>query len=167
MAAPFPGFVPGWTVPLAVVSASLGLWFLRRWFQPKVYLSAVQSLLTPAELRFYRVLCRTVPDDHLILAKVRIADLINVSSKHAPSRQRVFRSVASKHVDFVIVRRTDLKPLAALELDDSSHRQGHRRKRDELVDRVFTTADLPLIRVKAAARYSTGELAAALEPVFC
>src|SRR4051794_24221479 len=134
-------------------AASLGVWLVRWWLQPKVYLSTVESLLTPAELRFYHALQRVVPDHHIILTKVRIADLIQVSSKHAPSRQRVFRSIASKHVDFVLARSADLKPVAAVELDDSSHRQTHRRKRDELVDDVFAGTDLPLIRIKAAARY--------------
>jgi hypothetical protein len=155
--------LPVW-VGLAVLLTTLLIFELvRRNRRPRVYLNTVESLLTAAEARFYKVLQRVVPDGCVLLTKVRIADVIQVTSKHPPSRQRVFRSISSKHVDFLIADALTLQPLAAIELDDSSHARRDRRKRDELVERVFAAADLPLIRIPTAARYSAGELAADLQ----
>ncbi len=157
--------LPPWVLPAgAILLALLALALLWRWWrEPTVYLEAVESLLTPAERRFHETLRRAVPDDWQVLVKVRIADVIRVTSEHAPSRQRVFRSISSKHVDFVLADRKSLRPVAAVELDDSSHRRRDRRKRDVLVDRVFATASLPLVRVPAAARYRLDEIAEVIE----
>ncbi|HEY0791538.1 MAG TPA: DUF2726 domain-containing protein [Chthoniobacterales bacterium] len=155
--------LPVW-VGLTILLGTLVLVILvcRRW-RRRVYLSAVRSLLTAAEARFYKVLQRAVPEGCVLLAKVRIADIIQVTSRHPPSRHRVFRSISSKHVDFLLADALTFEPLAAIELDDSSHARRDRRKRDELVERIFTAAGLPLIRIPTAARYSAGQLAAALE----
>jgi hypothetical protein len=155
--------LPVW-LGLTILLGTLSLFkLISRSRRPRVYLSTVESLLTAAEARFYKVLQRAVPDGCVLLTKVRIADVIRVTSKHPPSRQRVFRSISSKHVDFLVADVSTLQPLAAVELDDSSHARRDRRRRDELVEGVFAAADLPLIRVPTAARYSVGDLAAALE----
>jgi hypothetical protein len=155
--------LPVW-VGLSILLGTLPL-FMRicRSRQRRVYLSTVGSLLTAAEARFHRVLLRAVPDGCVLLTKVRIADIVRVTSRHPPSRNRVFRSISSKHVDFLLADALTLEPLAAIELDDSSHARRDRRKRDELVERIFAAAGLPLIRIPTAARYSTVDLAATLE----
>ncbi|MGI5917257.1 MAG: DUF2726 domain-containing protein [Anaerolineae bacterium] len=54
-----------------------------------------------------------------------------------------------KHVDFLLCDPQTMAPLLGIELDDSSHRRPDRRARDELVDRIFESAGLPLLRVPA------------------
>lgn len=56
-----------------------------------------------------------------------------------------------------------LKPILAIELDDSSHRRPDRQERDAFVEKVFETARLPLARVPVRAAYDTRELAAILQ----
>jgi hypothetical protein len=121
--------------------------------KPDVYLTLVDSLLTPAELKFYQTLKMAVDNPRLICCKVRLADLLNVTSLDPAERQKLFRRIAAKHVDFVLVDPNDLRPLAVIELDDSSHDRSDRRERDAFVDRLFATVQFPIIRVKAAARY--------------
>ena len=131
--------------------------------EPTVYIEPVESLVTPAEQRFYEALDEAVDGRLLILSKVRVADLLSVTSESRSARYRVFRSIASKHVDFVLVEAKNLRPLAAIELDDSTHRRLDRRKRDELLDDLFAKANLPLIRFKTGSTYNPRSIEAQIE----
>src|SRR5689334_23186995 len=106
---------------------------LRRKSKPDVYLTLVHSLLTQAELKFYQTLKVAVEDAALICCKVRLADLLNVTSLDSAERQKLFRRIAAKHVDFVLADLHDLEPFAVIELDDSSHDRSDRRQRDVFV----------------------------------
>ena len=150
-------FIDPWALTLCAAIAGVILVLIRvvRYFlQPTVYVEPVESLLTAAEQRFYEALDLAIDGRLLILSKVRIADLFNVTSASYSARNRVFRSIASKHVDFVLVEADNLRPLAAIELDDSSHRRADRRLRDELLDDLFQKAQFPLLRFRTAATYS-------------
>ena len=57
------------------------------------------------------------------------------------------------HVDFVLVRPGSGFVVAAVELDDRSHRLLARRRRDRFLDRVFRNAGLALLRFRAVRRY--------------
>ena len=156
----------GALIGAAIIAAVLATgWLLRRLLQPRVYLSRVASLLTPAEQKFFEELDTVVDGQLTILTKVRIADLIQVTSPSSAARQQIFRSISAKHVDFVLAEHGTLRPVAALELDDSSHQRRDRRRRDEFIDEVFRLAEVPLLRFRAAASYDPDELARAIEKV--
>jgi Protein of unknown function (DUF2726) len=138
-------------------------WFVRYVSEPRVYVERVESLVTPAEQRFYEALDEAVDGRLMIFSKVRVADLLNVTSESRPARHRVFCSIACKHVDFLLVEPQNLRPLAAIELDDSTHRRVNRRKRDELLDDLFKKAELPLLRFKACSVYSPRWIQAQVE----
>ena len=138
-------------------------WLVRYITEPVVYIEPVESLVTAAEQRFYEALDEAVDGRLMILSKVRVADLLSVTSESRSARYRVFRSIASKHVDFVLVEARDLRPLAAIELDDSTHRRRDRRKRDELLDDLFAKAKLPLLRFKTASTYNPRSIEARFE----
>ena len=63
-----------------------------------------------------------------------------------------------KHVDFLLCDPKTVKPLLGIELDDKSHKRSDRQVRDELVDNVFSAANLPLARIPVKHSYSTSEL---------
>jgi uncharacterized protein DUF2726 len=126
--------------------------------QPVVYIEAVDTLLTPAEQKFYQALDRAVDGRYAILAKVRVADILKVSSQNNSARHRLFMSIACKHVDFVLADAEDLHPVAAIELDDSSHQRADRIKRDALLNNLFKKAELPLIRFPTAPVYDLGAI---------
>jgi hypothetical protein len=89
--------------------------------------------------------------DHLILAKVRLADLVDADERH-PRWQANFNRVCSKHIDFVICDSL-FRPIIAVELDGSSHEREDQCKRDLDVDRILENASLPLLRVFARKAY--------------
>jgi hypothetical protein len=143
----------------------LGLWIFWRSAKPKVYLSVAESLLTPAEQLFYRSLDIAVAGRLQVLCKVRLADLLQVASSDSKERQRLFRKIAAKHLDFLLAEPGTLEPILAIELDDSSHDRSDRRQRDQFLDELFGIVEFPLLRVKAAATYSPRQILRAIEEV--
>jgi hypothetical protein len=112
-------------------------------------------LLTKSEKSFYNVLRRVV-GGNMVLAKVRLADLVEADKRHRLC-QANFRRICSKHIDFVICDPA-LSPIIAVELDDSSHRRPDRVTRDRDVNRILKIAELPILRVPARRSYDPVQL---------
>lgn len=109
---------------------------------------AGKAVLSPAELAFYRRLQRLLEPRALVLAKVRIADVLSVDGKSAGRRAIVaLNMIAAKHTDFTVVDPESAKPIACIELDDASHGSAAARKRDAFVNDAFANAGLRLLRV--------------------
>lgn len=119
------------------------------------------DFLSPAELAFYRVLVRAVGARGVICPKVNLGDIFFVVK---PNENRGAHSrISQKHVDFLVCDPAAMKALFGVELDDSSHSRPDRQDRDALVNAVFDSAGLPLVRVPARASYDTRELSQQLE----
>lgn len=105
-------------------------------------------LLTKKEWTFYKALKPITDKYHLhILAKVRLADLVEVKKGLSNSQYfKAFAKIKAKHVDFVLARPANLAVLCAIEVDDGSHDDIDRQKRDFFIDKVCETVKLPLIR---------------------
>ena len=156
-------WITGLSVFGAVLLIGLIAWAIRSLLQPTVYIEAVDSLLTTTEQKSYEALDVAVDGRLLILSKIRVADLFNVSSESRSARQKVFWSVACKHVDFALVEAGILRPVAAIELDDLSHRRPDRQERDRLLDDLFEKARLPLLRFPTAMTYDQRVIQASID----
>jgi len=124
-------------------------------------------LLSPAELNFYRLLCKVVknPNDPgaevqaIVMAKVRVWDLVKVrkglshSARHAAQNR-----IRAKHADFVLCDPASLRPFCVIELDDRSHRSEKARRRDALVDSIYAAVGLPILHVDCRRGYSMQEV---------
>jgi hypothetical protein len=71
--------------------------------------------------------------------------------------------IARQHLDFVLCDRETTDVLLAIELDDRSHRKLARKRRDRFLTGALNAAGIPLLRVRAAARYDSRELAAMID----
>lgn len=120
------------------------------------------DFLSPAELSFYRVLVSVVDPGIRVCAKVALGDLFYAKIKDSSEWRRHTNKIDRKHVDFLLCDGQTMRPLAGIELDDSSHRREDRHTRDRFVNRVFETAALPLIRIQARRGYAPAELRTAL-----
>jgi len=101
-----------------------------------------ESLLTKRENKFFCVL-RPIANRHglYIAVKPRMADFIeNLGSKYS------FYRISQKHVDFLLCG-DDMKPIMALELDDSTHEREDRKARDELVSKIYKEVGLKLVQI--------------------
>ena len=118
-----------------------------------------KSLLTPAERSFFGVLEPILPPGVRVFAKVRLEDIFGVvSGLERGARQAARNRINRKHVDFLLVRVSDLAPVAGIELDDSSHEQEERQQRDAFVDEVFKSGGIPLLHVTAQTTYNPVEI---------
>lgn len=96
-----------------------------------------------------------------MFAKVRLIDLC--ADLPRGTDQAAFNRVIGKHIDFVLCDPTTFRPLAAIELDDSTHRRGDRVRRDAFVDEVFTVIGIPLLRFRVQLAYDQPELTRQLD----
>jgi hypothetical protein len=119
------------------------------------------SFLSNAERTFYLALQSATATRYVVFAKVRLIDLCADLSRGTD--QAAFNRVIGKHIDFVLCDPVTFRFLAAIELDDSTHRRGDRVKRDAFVDEVFTVIGLPLLRFQVQLSYDQGEIKRRLE----
>lgn len=115
------------------------------------------SLLTPAERSFLGVLEKVLPEGVKVWPKVRLLDLLTVEARGS-ERQAALNRVQAKHLDFLLVRARDAKPLLAIELDDRSHEQEARQARDRFLERLVGKIGLPLARVRVKEAYTLEEV---------
>ena len=101
-----------------------------------------KSLFTPAERSFLGVLETLQYEGVGYAYKVRLADIFGIKKGlERADRTRALNKITSKHVDFLLVQKSDGKPILGIELDDSSHEEEERVSRDAFVD---TFSSLPL-----------------------
>lgn len=114
----------------------------------------VDSILSDAEFNFFNVLSLALNNsEYIICPKVRIADFVKVLGKE--SRQSNFNRIRSKHIDFLICNKK-LTPVVAIELDDKSH--SNKQDRDNFVNELYKSINLPILRIKNGQEYSVIEL---------
>lgn len=117
-------------------------------------------LLTRGEAAFYRVLRKAVDQRYHIAFKARLADLVTCSD--AAWEKGFGHFIARQHVDFVLCDYRTTEVVVAIELDDKSHARQSRRRRDRFLDETLSAAEIPLLRVRAAARYEVETIRSAI-----
>ena len=121
------------------------------------------DFLSAAEFSFYKVLESLLGSQLTIQSKVRLGDIFFVSR---PNENRsYFGKISQKHIDFLICDAKIMQPIFGIELDDSSHDRKDRQTRDNFIDRVFKTANLPLLHFPARRDYNTREIADTIRPI--
>jgi hypothetical protein len=114
------------------------------------------NLLTNAEANFFHVLHNMTRDSLIVFPHVALRDLISVVD--GSEYFTYYNKIKQKQVDFVLCDPKTLRPIFAIELDDSSHQRPDRITRDEFVDKVFSVSKIPLVRVPVSYSYSTETL---------
>lgn len=114
------------------------------------------SLLSAAERTFHYAVAQVLPPNTQIFVQVALsAILLPRPGSKTWSRDR--NRIGQKIADFVVCDQW-CRPLAVIELDDSSHRRKARADRDELVDSILQSAGLPILHVVAAGNYDLESL---------
>jgi hypothetical protein len=121
------------------------------------------SILTRNEQPLYHYLMKTLSQRYVVFAKVRLVDIIDVAS-NTPDRQSHVNRILSKHVDFLLCDPKFLFPVAAVELNDSSHNRGDRQARDIFLREALAAADVKLIEIPSLHSFNPAELLAQLPP---
>jgi len=104
-------------------------------------------LLTKNEWAFYKKL-KPIADryGYNIIAKIRLADLVEVDTSQTKEFGKYFPKISSKHIDFGLVNPENMEVLYLIELDDSSHQRAERTERDKFVNALCEKVGYTLIR---------------------
>ncbi len=116
-------------------------------------------LFSPAERSFLGVLMQAVPDEAIVMGKVRVADVLTpVKGLERSKWQTAFNKISAKHFDYVVCDRSTLKVLSVVELNDKSHKAKKRIERDAFLREACSSAGLRLLEFEAKASYSVAEV---------
>ena len=124
-----------------------------------------RRLVTDNELSFYHTLRRAINRQYYcILPQVHLSSLFKWDIK-GQSYKGAKSKIDRKSVDYVICTLKGLNPICGIELDDKTHNQPDRMKRDKFVNELFRQANLPLIRIPQKHKNDVNRLKANLQTV--
>lgn len=103
--------------------------------------------MTVTEADFFHKLTVAVDERYFVFPQIHLSAILR-STAYGQEGNYAFRHINGKSVDYVLCDKETLRPAYAVELDDYTHSQPARRKRDAEVERIFAEADLPLVRFK-------------------
>ena len=121
------------------------------------YYSLRPSILSRDEASFYEALRQVVGSKFDIFSKVRLADIF--ATGDGKQYFQALNRVTQKHVDYLLCDPETFEPVMGIELDDDSHEQEDRKKRDDFVNDLFKSTGLKLLRVPSARKYVPEDLA--------
>lgn len=101
--------------------------------------------MTQAERRFFEKITEVIGDRFIIIPQAHLSAFIDHHVK-GQNWKAAFRVINGKSVDFLLVEKTTLKPITAVELDDWSHKREDRALRDEKVKAILDEAGVLLVR---------------------
>jgi hypothetical protein len=101
-------------------------------------------LLTSAEALFHACLENLTAQRCPIQCKPRLFEVLQGENVAG------FLKICQRHIDFLIYRKEDWLPMVAIEFEDDSPGKAGRKVRDrQLVNDIFLTVGIPLLRVHA------------------
>ena len=138
-------------IPIVLVGLVAGAFLLKKAGSGKG--TRVAPLLTPSEAHFLKSLDEALGKSPTlrVFAKVRVADLL-ICGRQADTTRNFGR-----HIDFVLCENN--RPVCCIELNDKSHEQKHRVRRDCELAVLFKQAKLPLLFITASNKYEAKEIA--------
>lgn len=139
-------------------------WKKRRYFKKRKWGSRpdfanlpykYRPLLTETEFQFYRYL-RAVcgPYNVLVCPKVRLEDIIQITTNNQHIINQYRGYIKSRHIDFMLCD-INMKVICGIELDDPSHWNKKAYYADSLKNAIYNTIGIKLFRVKTQEDYRT------------
>ncbi len=116
-----------------------------------------KHIMTSREEYFYKMLCEIFQNRWYVLPQVGLSTLLN----HEVSGQNwygAFQHINRKTVDYVLLSKSDLSVVCAIELDDYTHDRRSRKQRDSEVERIFKSVNLPLVRFRNISNLSQQDI---------
>ena len=111
-----------------------------------------EYLLTPTELKFYKLL-KTITDElnYTLFTQIALYEIVNCKN------YKNFNKIKSKSIDFVITEK-NCKIKLCIELDDKTHNTNKRVERDTFINDMFKELNIKLLRVPVQNFYNMEEL---------
>ncbi len=105
-------------------------------------------LLSKPESDFFKTLDRILDNQYYIFPQIHLDSILD-NKVIGQDWKGALSHIQRKSIDYVICDKIYLSPLLAIELDDSSHSRNDRRYRDNLIERLFQEANMPLLRIQS------------------
>lgn len=122
------------------------------------------QLFSPVEHQFLDMIEKAVGNEFRVMCRVKLTDILalrrNTNKKMAKS---ALLRAGSKQLDFVLVSKTDMTPVLALDLVHSLGKEGHKVTRDFFVSGALDSAGIPHARIKARHGYKIDDIRACIE----
>jgi len=118
---------------------------------------AKNAIMTERENKFFKQLNEILGNKWFVIPQVHLSALLNHKVK-GQNWKAAFRHINGKSVDYVLLSKETMKPICAIELDDSTHNHKNRVERDAEVERIFAEAKLPLARFKNPEKLSRQDI---------
>ena len=115
------------------------------------------AIMTERENKFFQQLNEILGNKWFVIPQVHLSALLNHKVK-GQNWKAAFRHINGKSVDYVLLSKETMKPICAIELDDSTHNYKNRVERDAEVERIFAEAKLPLARFKNPEKLSCQDI---------
>lgn len=111
-----------------------------------------EYLLTPTELKFYKLL-KSITDElgYTLFSQIALYEIVNCKNF------KTFNRIKSKTIDFVITEK-NCKIKLCIELDDKTHNTNKRIERDNFINDMFKELNIKLLRVPVQNFYNMEEL---------
>lgn len=107
-----------------------------------------QPLLVNQSERSAWALLQSVDLGHShVFAKVRLEDIVKASAWDNRTYWAARGRIRSRHVDFLLTD-SEFRPILAVEVDGGSHRTSRATLVDEVKNRIFASAGVPLLRLR-------------------
>ncbi len=103
---------------------------------------------TNSEFRVYKILLELFGDKYLIFPQINYDHLIQPKKSSWAEERRLRSRIDRKSADFVMCDRDRIIPLLIIELDGSVHSYKSKQARDEFIDEITKTVDLPILHIK-------------------
>ena len=120
---------------------------------------AQPRLMTPAEEGVFRMLVQLCEAQCYVIPQVDLACLLNHKIR-GQNWDAASKQLNGRMVDFVLLDQESLKPLCAIELDDTCHNTADRQSSAQEIERIFAGTKFPLVRLTqamASSREKVGE----------
>ena len=120
---------------------------------PEVY-ERKEFLITKNELKFYKLLLSIVDIMELqIFTQVSLYEIISVKKTlNSSEYNKYFNKIKSKSIDYVLTDRMSRIKLC-IELDDKTHNYKNRIERDNFINDLFNSLDIPILRIQLSKYY--------------
>lgn len=105
------------------------------------------AIMTTVEAAFYSRLLSVAGDKYYIFPQIHLSALLRNQTK-GRYWKAAFQRINRTSVDYVLCDKETMRPVYAVELDDSTHDAPKRRARDTGVEKMFIDVGMPLVRFR-------------------
>lgn len=130
-----------------------------------IYFAKNDYFLSDVELSFYKVLQQVIDYRTIICPKVSLKDLFCEKRKDGNKNTAYRSQIGRERIDFLLCTKDTFKLLCGIELYNTSNQRKDYIERNNFVEKVFESADLPLVRFPIKLSYTFNEITEKLSKV--